>query len=195
MACHLVTEERGSGWDPGREREQQDRWDDHADFMDGLAGDGFVVLGGPVGDGLLVFLAVEAPDEVAVRETLAADPWMKADILRVARIEPWHVRLRGPRDRTPRFVATRRRGPRFDGSRPLDEQDDWAAHAAFMDGLAAGGVIVLGGPLGEGDRTLLAFDAASEEQVRARLGDDPWAPARLLELVSVEPWEIRLDGR
>lgn len=95
MAYHVVTEERGPGWDPALERDDQRGWDAHADFMDALADDGFVVLGGPVGDGLLVLLVVDAPDEDAIRARLAADPWMD-DILRIASIEPWHIRLRAP---------------------------------------------------------------------------------------------------
>jgi hypothetical protein len=31
---------------------EQDDWDAHAGFMDGLVDDGFVLLGGPVGDGM-----------------------------------------------------------------------------------------------------------------------------------------------
>jgi uncharacterized protein YciI len=194
VALHLVTEARGPAWVDGREREEQEGWDDHAQFMDALARNGFVVIGGPVGDGRLVFLAVEAPDEAAVRERLACDPWMDG-VLRTAEIQPWEIRLRGPRERTPRFAVTRRRGPAWDASRALEEQDGWDAHAAFMDALADGGAIVLGGPLDDGETTLLAFGAESEDEIRKRLADDPWVPAALLELVSVEAWWIRLDGR
>jgi uncharacterized protein YciI len=195
VAVHLVTEGRGAAWDPAREREQQEGWDEHAAFMDALAADGFILVGGPVGDGLLVFLAMEAPDDAAVRKRLATDPWMEAEILRVDSIAPWEIRLRGPRDRVPHFAVTRRRGPAWDASRALEEQDDWDGHAAFMDALAAEGAIVLGGPLGDGEKTLLAFDAGDEDEIRAALAGDPWVAARLLELVSIHSWWIRLDGR
>ena len=194
MALHLVTEGRGPAWVDGGEREEQAGWDEHAHFMDALASDGFVVLGGPVGDGRLVYLAVEAPDEAAVRERLGLDPWMDG-VLRIADVQPWEIRLRGPRERTPGFAVTRRRGPAWDATRTLEEQDDWEAHAAFMDGLAAEGAIVLGGPLGDGKTTLLAFDAEGGEEIRRRLASDPWVRMGLLELVSVASWWIRLDGR
>jgi uncharacterized protein YciI len=194
VGVHLVTETRGPGWIEAREREEQRGWDAHAHAMDAFAREGFIVLGGPVGDGRVVLLAVEAPDEATVRERFAADPWMD-DVLRIARVEPWQIRLRGPVERVPRFAVTRRRGQAWDRSRALEEQEDWAGHAAFMDRLANEGAIVLGGPLGDGERTLLAFDAAGEDDVRAALAGDPWVPMGLLELVSLESWWIRLDGR
>jgi uncharacterized protein YciI len=195
MAVHLLTEGRGAGWDPAREREEQRGWDEHAEFMEALAEDGFVVIGGPVGDGRLVFLAVEAQDDAAVRERLAGDPWIRSEVLRIESIQPWQIRLRGPIERVPNFAATRKRGPAWDASRALEEQDDWDGHAAFMDALADEGAIVMGGPLADGEETLLAFDAESEDEIRERLTRDPWVATGLLELVSVESWWIRLDGR
>ena len=47
------------------------------------------------------------------------------------------------------LVLLRRTGPQWDASRPLEEQSDWDAHAAFMDGLVDEGFIVLGGPLAD----------------------------------------------
>ena len=45
------------------------------------------------------------------------------------------------------YVVLRRSGPRWDPSRPMEEQSGWPAHAAFMDAcLVAKGFVVLGGP-------------------------------------------------
>jgi hypothetical protein len=63
-----------------------------------------------------------------------------------------------------------------------------------MDGLVADGFIVLGGPLGDEHRVILAIEAASEEQVRSTLARDPWHGSHLV-VESVDPWTIRLDGR
>jgi uncharacterized protein YciI len=64
-----------------------------------------------------------------------------------------------------------------------------------MDGLVDDGFILFGGPL-EGDRdTLHVVDAPSEEAVRARFAEDPWAANGMLAPVSVERWTILLDGR
>jgi uncharacterized protein YciI len=91
----------------------------------------------------------------------------------------------------PRFAVIQVRGPAWDPARSMREQDGWDAHAAFMDGLEAEGFIVLGGPLGDGERVLLVIDAASEADVRARLAQDPWSPG-LRQVGSVEHWEILL---
>jgi uncharacterized protein YciI len=76
----------------------------------------------------------------------------------------------------------------------MGEQVLWREHADFMNGLAAEGFVVLGGPLAGGE-TLLVIDAAGEDLVRARLAGDPWSAAGLLEVARVEPWTILLDGR
>ena len=57
-------------------------------------------------------------------------------------------------------VILRQSGPQFDRARPLEQQSDWPAHAAFMDRLVEQGFIVLGGPLGDG-RVVHAVDADS----------------------------------
>jgi len=76
----------------------------------------------------------------------------------------------------------------------MREQDAWDGHAAFMDGLVAEGFVVLGGPLGGGERTLLIIDAASEADVEARLAEDPWTPMGLLRVAGVEHWEVLLSS-
>ena len=38
-------------WDHSRARREQAGWSEHAAFMDALAEEGFVVLGGPIGEG------------------------------------------------------------------------------------------------------------------------------------------------
>ena len=47
----LVTRVRGPAWDYARARREQPGWAEHAAFMDALVEEGFVVLGGPVGEG------------------------------------------------------------------------------------------------------------------------------------------------
>jgi uncharacterized protein YciI len=77
--------------------EEQSAWIEHAAFMDGLVDAGFMVLGGPLGDGVRVAHVVEADSEEAVRATFARDPWSETH-LRVDAIDPWTIRLDG-RDR------------------------------------------------------------------------------------------------
>jgi uncharacterized protein YciI len=92
------------------------------------------------------------------------------------------------------FVVLRRHGPDWDPSRPLEDQSAWREHADFMDGLVESGFVVLGGPLADEERVVLAVEASSEGDVRATLARDPWSGSHLL-VDSVDPWTIRLDGR
>lgn len=75
----------------------QVQWPEHATFMDELATDRFVVLGGPLGDEETVLLVVDAADENEIRSTLARDPWSKSGILEIQSIQLWTVLLQaGP---------------------------------------------------------------------------------------------------
>jgi hypothetical protein len=89
---HVVLLRSGPQWDPSLPLEEQSGWDEHASFMDGLVDDGFMVLGGPLGDEHRVVHVVEAESEEAVRETFARDPWSGTH-LEVDAIEPWTIRL------------------------------------------------------------------------------------------------------
>ena len=89
------------------------------------------------------------------------------------------------------FVVTRVPGPAWDAERGMREQQRWDDHAAFMDGLAEEGFIVLGGPVGDGSRFMHVVDAAGVDEIEARFAADPWRQD-MLRLASVEPWEILL---
>jgi hypothetical protein len=87
-----VVRAHGPAWQETRPLEMQHGWRDHADFMNALAAERFVVVGGPLegtGDTLLI---VSAEGEGEIRQRLSADPWGQ-DMLRLLRIAPWSVRL------------------------------------------------------------------------------------------------------
>jgi uncharacterized protein YciI len=92
------------------------------------------------------------------------------------------------------LVMLRRSGPQWDASRPLEEQSDWPAHAAFMDALVDAGFIILGGPLADEVRVAHAVEAESEDAVRATLARDPWSETHL-RVESIDAWTISLDAR
>jgi uncharacterized protein YciI len=92
------------------------------------------------------------------------------------------------------LVIRLRSGPDYDRGRPLEEQSGWDEHAAFMDGLVADGVVVLGGPLADEHRVALVIEAADDAAVNETLDRDPWTGSHLVT-DAVEPWTIRLDGR
>jgi uncharacterized protein YciI len=92
------------------------------------------------------------------------------------------------------FAVRLERGGPYDFSRDLREQDGFEEHAAFMDSLVEDGFIVLGGPVAGERDTLHAIEAPSEEAVRERLAEDNWAQNGMLQIKSIEPWTILLDG-
>jgi uncharacterized protein YciI len=77
----------------------------------------------------------------------------------------------------------------------MREQAGWDEHARYMDNLVADGFVLLAGPL-EGDREVLwIVEAESEEAIRVRMGEDPWAANGMLSPVSIERWTVVLDNR
>jgi hypothetical protein len=56
------------------------------------------------------------------------------------------------------FLVEHAKGPGWDHSKRRREQAGWDDHAAFMDALTEERVVILGGPIGEGDgeNTLLS---------------------------------------
>jgi hypothetical protein len=92
MMFLVVLRRSGPEYDHSKPLEEQSGWLDHAAFMDGLVEDGFIVLGGPLGDELRTAHAVEAPSENEIRERLARDPWSGTHLV-VDSIDPWTIRL------------------------------------------------------------------------------------------------------
>ena len=65
------------------------------------------------------------------------------------------------------FAVIRTRGAAWQAALSIEEQEGWAAHAAFMDGLAKEGFIVLAGPL-EGTNDVLLIACAGADCGRRR---------------------------
>jgi uncharacterized protein YciI len=74
---------------------EQPFWDEHAEFIDRLVDEGFILMGGPLVDeagmphGAL--LIVKAEDENEVREKLKKDPWFMRGILKLESIKRWEI--------------------------------------------------------------------------------------------------------
>lgn len=94
---HVVVRRSGPDYDSSKPLEQQSDWPAHADFMEGLVDDGFIVLGGPLSDEVRVVHVIEAESEEAVRSTLARDPWSGTHLV-IDAIEPWTIRLDARRE-------------------------------------------------------------------------------------------------
>jgi hypothetical protein len=109
MAYFLCTLVHGPGWDDSRGIRDQDAWNEHAAFMDELVDEGFVLVGGPVGDGDYTAHLIESPDRAGVLARLAHDPWAQDAHLVVGVLEPWSLWLDGRR-------------PERDGVSPRDKK-------------------------------------------------------------------------
>jgi uncharacterized protein YciI len=92
------------------------------------------------------------------------------------------------------FVLTMVHGPRWDSSRSIREQEGWDQHAAFMDHLVAEKLVILGGPIGDGQRVMVVVEAVNEDEIKARFGEDPWAAMELLRIGLIEPWTVWLHA-
>lgn len=91
------------------------------------------------------------------------------------------------------FLVRRARGAAWDHSLQRREQVGWDEHAAFMDALVAKDIVILGGPVGEGDGedAVLVVRMDNEAAVHRHLAGDPWGND-MLTTKSVEPWTVWL---
>jgi uncharacterized protein YciI len=92
------------------------------------------------------------------------------------------------------FAVIRSRGVGWNNSRPMEDQEDWQSHAAFMNALEAEGFVLLGGPLEGTSDVLLIIRASDADQIQSRLSEDPWTRNDLLLTSRVCPWTLRLGS-
>jgi uncharacterized protein YciI len=70
---------------------EQPFWDEHAQFIDKLVDEGFIVMGGPLVDEGGAMLIVNAEGEGDVRERLRHDPWTTQGILQLESVKRWEI--------------------------------------------------------------------------------------------------------
>jgi uncharacterized protein YciI len=94
MSLFIVSREAGPAWNDGGIFDQPGAAE-HAAFMNGLADEGFVRLGGPLAGSeqgrVRVLLIVDGESEAEIHRRLADDPWAATEQLVVTRVEPWLV--------------------------------------------------------------------------------------------------------
>jgi len=88
-----VVNTRGPNWNDAKPMEEQGDWRAHADFMNSLLAEGFVLLGGPLMGTRDVLLIVQARYEAEVEARLAEDVWVVKGLLCRRQINPWWLRL------------------------------------------------------------------------------------------------------
>ena len=59
------------------------------------------------------------------------------------------------------YISVLERGENWDTSRPMRQQEQWREHMAFLAALSDDGLILGGGPLGEGEERFLLIVAAT----------------------------------
>jgi len=107
-----------------------------------------------------------------------------------------------------RFVVIREQGSGWDPSLPMRQQNHWPDHVTFVNGIVGQGSMLLGGPLGEVDRTgesvdpiaavgpnrtyraLIVLEADTEEELTKLLDDDPWSRHHVLETAAIYRWKM-----
>src|SRR3569833_973411 len=105
----VVVREQGPAWDPARPMREQDHWLDHVAFVNGIADDGSLLLGGPlseldahgvsddptepVGPGRTyrALIVLEAETEAGLARLLDDDPWTRHHLLETAAIYRWET--------------------------------------------------------------------------------------------------------
>jgi hypothetical protein len=92
------------------------------------------------------------------------------------------------------FAVTRTRGPAWDAAQPMEQQQDWAGHAAFVTALFQEGFVRLVGPLEGTPDALLIVRAHNSQEIDSRLADDPWTGLDLLRTSRAAPWPLRLGS-
>lgn len=94
------------------------------------------------------------------------------------------------------FVIVYEQGPAWVDSMPMREQVDWTGHAAYVNAAMYAGLVILGGPLGEGPRhrALVIVHMESDSAVRSWIGEDPWIISGVLGPPRVEPWKLLVSN-
>jgi len=87
----VVISSGGPNRDLSKGTREQPFWDEHAEFVDQLVAQGFILMGGPLVDEGGALLIFNAEDENEVREKLKNDPWSKHGILKLESVMRWQI--------------------------------------------------------------------------------------------------------
>jgi uncharacterized protein YciI len=92
------------------------------------------------------------------------------------------------------FAVIRSHGPAWQASRSMEDQEDWGAHASFMNALEKEGFVLLGGPLEGTNEVLLLIRKTSADEIVERLSADPWSSRDILRISRIMSWTLRLGS-
>lgn len=92
------------------------------------------------------------------------------------------------------FVAFVHRTEVWVPSLPPQEQPGFAGHAKFVAEMEASGFIAMAGLMQPSNDVLFIFRAESEDEVRRRMGEDPWQREGRTRLGRVEEAQFRIGS-
>jgi uncharacterized protein YciI len=87
----VIVSSAGPNRDLSKGTREQPFWDEHAEFIDRLVAEGFILMGGPLVDEGGSVLIFNAEDENEVREKMKNDPWLERGILKQESIKRWQI--------------------------------------------------------------------------------------------------------
>jgi uncharacterized protein YciI len=87
----LIVSKAGVYRDLSKGSREQPFWEAHANFIDQLVDDGFILMGGPLADEGGALLIVHAQNEAEARERVKGDPWYENGILKLDSIKRWEI--------------------------------------------------------------------------------------------------------
>ena len=92
------------------------------------------------------------------------------------------------------FGVIRSHGAPWQASRFMDYQEEWEAHASFMNALQKERFVLLGATLQRTDEVLLIIRATAAEEIVDRISADPWSSRDILHVSRMTPWTLRLGS-
>jgi uncharacterized protein YciI len=88
---YVVFRQHAAAWDDSLPLRGQQKWAEHAAYMDALHAERFLLLAGPLRDGALLIVSAGGEDEVHNR--LNDDPWTGMGLLRTSSVDAWEILL------------------------------------------------------------------------------------------------------
>jgi uncharacterized protein len=73
------------------------------------------------------------------------------------------------------------------------EQQDWDAHAEFVDALIERGTFVMGGPFSDNSGSMSLLEGVDAEEARRLVEEDPFMKNGVFVLEEIREWNVFVD--
>ena len=87
----IIISSAGVNRDLSKGTREQPFWDEHAQFINKLIEEGFILMGGPLVDEGGALLIVNAENENEVKSKIENDPWYAHSVLKLESIRRWQI--------------------------------------------------------------------------------------------------------